>query len=167
MASAMDETWRNPELDESGLEVSGDSIKVDVGKPLIFHQSRVRRPEITPLVFVRTSEGHCHESDLLLDLGGHVDSSEKRSSELVRHDLVIEQVHRSNDGCFATDSFVKGLRGRLFHATISITDRMGLRPHSVAACESLFFIGWAQSRSASRSQSHPLSSSRRPIRVSL
>jgi hypothetical protein len=118
----MDETWLNPELDQSGLEVSGDSIKVDVGEPVVFHETRVRCLEIAPRVFVRAPEGHSHESDLLLDLGGHVDPGKERSSKRVRHDLVVEQVDRGNDGRFAADPPVKGFSGELFHVTISITD---------------------------------------------
>jgi len=122
----MDETWLNPELDQSGLEVSGDSIKVDVGEPVVFHETRVRCLEIAPRVFVRAPEGHSHESDLLLDLGGHVDPGKERSSKRVRHDLVVEQIDRGNDGRFAAEPLVEGLSEHLFHVTISITDSDGL-----------------------------------------
>src|SRR5580700_9649563 len=104
----MAETWLNPELDQSGLEVSGDSIKMDVAEPPVFHETRVRCLEIAPRVFVRAPEGYSHESDLLLDLGGHVDPGKEGSSKLVRHDLVIEQIDRGNDGRFAADPPVKG-----------------------------------------------------------
>jgi hypothetical protein len=52
-------------------------------------------------------EGDRHERQLLLDLRGHVEPGEEGSREVVREDLVVEDVDGGADRGLAPDAFVE------------------------------------------------------------